>query len=288
MIELWKTGDVWYPDEEDIKDKPVRYTMNSLIEIASRTGTVNITNEHDKDIIGSMSNFIVKDGLLWADEPNNLDYKGKGFSPVFVYDLIEHDDCYEPTNIRMSEIGLTKTPRSKIVYNSINPNGDKKMENDVQLRQALDDNRKLQEEIGVLKSQNAKLRDSAKTKDDEIKTLKEQSSANDKKLEEYEDLVAIKEKYDGLISSKKDDLIHQLVGDDKEKAEKLKHYSVEDLQFQIELAKGDKQPKGVPPTDTDIDDGNKPNPKHKEKEEESVLGDLAEAYEEMYGEKPVI
>ena len=48
MIDLWKTGDVWYPDDEDIKDKPVRYSIASLIEIASRTGRVKLTEEHER------------------------------------------------------------------------------------------------------------------------------------------------------------------------------------------------------------------------------------------------
>ena len=48
-----------------------------------------------------MSNFIVEDGLLKADEPKNLELKGMGFSPVFNFDLIEHEDYYEPTNIQI-------------------------------------------------------------------------------------------------------------------------------------------------------------------------------------------
>lgn len=288
MIDLWKTGDVWYPDNEDIKDKPVRYSIASLIEIASRTGRVKLTEEHERNVLGEMSNFIVKDGILQADKPN-VDYKGKGFSPVFNFDLIEHEDHYEPTNIVMENIGLTKTPRSHIVYNSIaNPNGDREMENDVQLRQALDDNRKLQEEIGVLKNQNKTLNASLKEKKDELKSLKDEYSANDKKLEEYDDLLEIKKKYDGLISSKKDDLIYQLVGDDKDKADKLKDYSIDQLEFQIELAKGDEPPKGVTPQDTHTDDGNDPTPQDGDGDTDSKIDDMAKAYEEMYGEKPNI
>lgn len=292
FIDLWKTGDVWYPDDEEIKDKPVRYNMSSLIEIASRTGRVNITREHENDVLGEMSNFIVEDGLLKADKPNNLELKDMGFSPVFTFDLIEHEDYYEPTNIKMTEVGYTKTPRSHIVYNSIaNPKGEQNMENDVQLRQALDDNRKLQEEIGVLKNQNKTLNASLKEKKDEIKSLKEEYASNDKKLEEYDELVETKKKYDSLIDSKKDDLIHQLVGDDKDKAEKLKkEYSIEQLEFQIELAKGDEPPKGITPQTNHTDDGNDPVPSDEDDngDTDSKISELASAYEEMYGEKPNI
>lgn len=286
MITIWKTGDIEYPDVEGI-DKPVRYDMNSLIEIASRTGTINITQDHTKEVIGQMSNFIVKDGLLQADKPKDLELKGRGFSPVFDYDLVDMGDHYAPKNIKMTEVGYTKTPRSYIVYNSIeNPNGDREME-DTQLRQALDDNRKLQEEIGVLKSQNSKFNAKLKEKDDEINSLKENHSENAKKLEEYDSLVEIKNKYEGIVASKKDDLIYELVGDDKEKAEKLKHFSIEDLELQIELAKGQTKPRGITPHDTHTDDGSDPTPSG-EGDSDSVISDLAEAYEEMYGEKPVI
>ena len=87
MISIFKTGEFDYSDIGI--DKPVRYDVNSLIEVASRTSKIDVTNEHTDEIISTMSNFIVKDGMLMADEPNNLELKGMGFSPVFNYDLID-------------------------------------------------------------------------------------------------------------------------------------------------------------------------------------------------------
>ena len=85
MITIFNTGEFNY-DDYGI-DKPVKYSIENLLEVASRTASVNITKEHTDEVIGEMSNFIVEDGLLKSNEPNNLDFKGKGFSPVFNFDL---------------------------------------------------------------------------------------------------------------------------------------------------------------------------------------------------------
>ena len=176
MITIFNTGEYDYSDDDERLDKPVKYDVNNLLEVASRTAHIDITNEHTDEVIGTLSNFIVEDGLLKADEPNNLELKGKGLSPVFNFDLIEHEDYYEPTNIVMTEIGLTKTPRTHIVYNSISPN-------EVEVKNTMDDseiqklvkrNNELQEEIGVLKNTNKQLNKAIKDKDKEIKSIKPQ------------------------------------------------------------------------------------------------------------------
>ena len=212
MITVFRTGDIDYTDSGI--DKPVRYDMNSLLEVASRTGTINITKEHTDEVVGSMSNFIVEDGLLKADEPNNLELKGMGFSPVFNYDLIDMGDYYIPKNIKMTEIGYTKTPRSHIVYNSITVANEDRQMDDKQLRQTLDENKKLNEEIGVLKSQIKQLKKSNQDKEKEIKEIKDSYSDVDLKVKEYDSLKDIEAKYNSLISSKKDDLIHHQQSDE--------------------------------------------------------------------------
>ena len=90
MITIFKTGEFDYSDMDDVdlKKKPVKYNVNDLLDVASRTARVNITDGHSKEVIGVMSNFIVEDGLLKADEPNNLELKGMGFSPVFNESMI--------------------------------------------------------------------------------------------------------------------------------------------------------------------------------------------------------
>ena len=287
MITIFETGDIEYPDIEGI-DKPVRYTMQNLLDVASRTGTINITDEHSQKVIGSMSNFIVEDGLLKADEPEGLELKGMGFSPVYEYDLVDMGDHYVPTNISMREIGYTKNPRSKIVYNSIEvPNGEGKME-DSQLRDALDNNKKLNEEIGVLKGQIKQLKKSNQDKDNEIKKIRESYSDVDSKIKEYDSLKDIESKYNSLISSKKDDLIHQIVGDDKAKAERLQKFDVEDLELQIELMNGEAKPKGVGGNDYQEDDGNDPVPGDDDGDISVEADEMIEFYKSEFGEDPQI
>ena len=290
MITIFKTGEFDYSDMDDVdlKKKPVKYNVNDLLDVASRTARVNITDEHSNEVIGVMSNFIVEDGLLKADEPNNLELKGMGFSPVFNFDLIEHEDYYEPVNIKMEEIGYTKTPRTKIVYNSIKtvPNSeDNKAMSDSEIQKLVKRNNELQEEIGVLKNTNKQLNKAIKDKDKEIKTIKDSYSDVDVKIKEYDGLKEIETKYNSLISSKRDDLIHEIVGDDKEKAKKLESFSLEQLEFQKELMGGTSTPTGMTPNQVDVplDDGNIPTP---EDDGEFTDEEMISFYEDNFGEKP--
>ena len=263
IITIFKTGDFNYVDAGI--DKPVRYNVQNLIDVASRTPNVNITKEHSNEVLGVMSNFIVEDGLLKAEEPNNLELKGMGFSPVFEFDLIDMGDYYTPKNILMREIGYTENPRTQIVYNSIEVRNSEM--DDKQLRDALDTNKKLNEEIGVYKSQITQLKKANKEKDKEIQKIKDTYSDTDEKLKEYDGLKKIEASYNSLISSKKDDLIHQLVGDNESEAEKFKHMSVEDLENIASLNKGQKGGKGITPQKTKVDDGNDPSPEVDDEDE---------------------
>ena len=49
MITVFRTGEFDYSDIGI--DKPVRYDVNSLIEVASRTSKIDVTDEHKKDVI---------------------------------------------------------------------------------------------------------------------------------------------------------------------------------------------------------------------------------------------
>lgn len=288
MITIFTTGEFDYSDAEI--DKPVRYTVENLIDVASRTSKIDVTKEHSKDIISEMSNFIVKDGMLMADEPNNLELKGMGFSPVFNFDLIDKGDYYEPTNIKMTEIGYTQSPRSHIVYNSITvPNAEvKNTMDDTEIQKLVKRNNELQEEIGVLKNTNKQLNKAIKDKDKEIKEIKDSYSDVDKKLAEYDGLKDIESNYNKLISSKRDDLIHQLVGDDKEKAKKLESFTMEQLEFQMELMNNTSAPTGISPQQAQDEggldiDGNTPSPTDDGKPSKD---EMLEFYEDTFGEKP--
>ena len=290
MITIFNTGEFDYSDMElDELDKPVRYNIDDLIEVASRTARVNITKEHSDEVIGEMSNFIVKDGMLMADEPNNLELKGMGFSPVFSFDAVDKGEYYEPTNIKMKEIGFTQTPRTRIVYNSIiAPNSEvRNTMDDTEIQKLVKRNNELQEEIGVLKNTNRQLNKAIKDKDTEIKSIKDSYSDVDAKIKEYDNLKEIETNYNKLISSKRDDLIHEIVGDDKEKAKKLESFTLEQLEFQKELMTGNSQPQGITPNQMDdvpLDDGNLPTPS--DDEGNMSKDEIVKFYEEEFGEKP--
>lgn len=263
MITIFRTGEFDYKDAGI--NKPVKFDVDNLIEIASRTSEINVTKEHSSEVIDVMSNFIVEDGLLKAKEPNNLELEGMGFSPVLDFDLIDMGDYYSPKNLKMTEIGYTKTPRTKIVYNSVS-NGERSME-DKQLRQALDENKKLQEEIGVLKSQNKQLTKRLKDKEKEFDKVKESYADTDAKLKEYDSLKEIETSYNKLISSKRDDLIYKIAGDDKKLADKFKDYTIEQLETTLDVMSGEKRGKGISPRTNPVDDGNNPSGDEDEEEE---------------------
>lgn len=287
MITIFRTGEFNYEDSGI--DKPVRYNVDNLIEVASRTSTIDVTDEHKKDVLSTMSNFIVKDGMLMADEPNNLELKGMGFSPVFNFDLIDRGDYYEPSNISMTEIGYTKTPRTHIVYNSIKvPNSEvKNTMDDSEIQKLVKRNNELQEEIGVLKNTNKQLNKAIKDKDKEIKSIKESYSDVDTKIKEYDNLKEIESNYNKLISSKRDDLIHEIVGEDKEKAKTLQHLDIKDLENIKDLVSSDTDPTGITPTQMDevpLDDGNLPTPS--DDGDAMSKDEMIKFYEEEFGEKP--
>ena len=289
MITVFRTGEFDYSDAGI--DKPVRYDVNNLIEIASRTSTIDVTEEHTDKVISSIGNFIVKDGLLMADEPNNLDLKGFGLSPELNYDLIDMGDYYVPKNIKMTRIGRTETPRTHIVYNSISvPNSEgKEVMDDSEIQKLVKRNNELQEEIGVLKNTNKQLNKAIKDKDKEIKEIKDSYSDVDKKLAEYDGLKDIETNYNKLISSKRDDLIHQLVGDDKEKAKKLESFTMEQLEFQKELMTGTSTPTGVTPQQAQNEGGldtDGSTPTIDDDDGSLDKDEMIEFYKETFGEAP--
>ena len=116
-------------------EKVKKELKSVLINLQSKFTVEEII--YSDDVLGVLSNFVVEDGCLKADEPEGLELKGMGFSPVFEFDLLEYDSYFKPVNGVMTEIGFTKTPRSQIVYNSIGAsNGDDNMSDDA-LRRVL-------------------------------------------------------------------------------------------------------------------------------------------------------
>lgn len=258
MITIFKTGLFDYTDLGI--EKPVKFTVNDLLEIAGRNAHSDVTVEHTDEVIGSISNFVVDNGFLKTDKPSDLDLKGMGLSPLFEIDsLIDMGDYYKPQGIHMPKIGLTKTPRTQILYNSVEvPNSEEHrvMTDDTELRKALKRNEELQQEIGVYKSQIDQLKRSNKKYKKEIDDFQE-SDVNIAKLKEENQ--TLKEKalaLDNYIAGEKAELIHELAGDNENLAKDYEDIPIEHLRVFKKNMGSATQPRGVSPTQTHIDDGN--------------------------------
>lgn len=158
---------------------------------------------------------------------------------------------------------------------------------DSEIQKLVKRNNELQEQIGVLKNNEKQLNKALKDKDKEIKSIKESYSDADAKIKEYEHLKEIETNYNKLISSKRDDLIHDIVGDDKEKAKTLEHMDIKDLENIKELMTGDTAPTGITPNqmgDVPLDDGNLPTPT--DDGDGMSAEEVVEFYEKEFGEKP--
>ena len=230
MIEIFKTG---LFDFSDLGvDKPVKFTINELQEIASRNAFADITREHSNEVIGRISNFIVDKGFLKTEKPADIDLKGMGLSPLFEVDqLIDCGDYYKPQGINMPKIGYTKTPRTHILYNSVVSNSEDKivMSDDTELRKALKRNDELIQEIGVLKSQMEQLNRSNKKYKKEVEEFQESNSNIIQLKQENETLKEKADKLDAYLQGEKAELVHSLAGDNEALMKEYENIPVEHL-----------------------------------------------------------
>lgn len=230
MIEIWHTGLI---DYEDVGlDKKVLYSDEFLQKIANDTERVDVTREHSDEIIGSLSNFKYEDGVLYADAPSGLDITGNGFSPVFNCDLVDMGTYYEPINYNMTSIGITKNPRSNILYNSIETKGDGKVSDE--LRAMLDKKEETiaeqREEIGILKKQMEELREKSKSSDETLKEFKALQKQFDELKANAETYKADSDRLREQEAKAKEELIKEIVGDDTKGMEMFQKFSVEELE----------------------------------------------------------
>lgn len=231
MIEIWQSGLIDYDDVG--LDKPVKYTEEFLRAIANDTRSVDVTNEHTNEIIGSLSNFKFDDGGLYAELPQGLDITGNGLSPVFNCDLVDMGTYYEPRNFTMTAIGLTKNPRNHIIYNSIQTDyGDGKVSDE--LRAMLDKKEETiaeqREEIGILKKQMEELREKSKNSDETLNEFKALQKQFDELKANAETYKADSDRLREQEAKAKEKLIKEIVGDDTKGMEMFQKFSVDELE----------------------------------------------------------
>lgn len=256
MINIFKTGLFDYSDIGI--EKPVKFTLDDLKEIASRNAYSEVTVEHTDEVLTTISNFIVDGGFLKTDKPNDIDLKGKGLSPLFEIDtLIDCGEYYKPQGIKMPKIGLTDKPRTQILYNSVSNGEDKRvMTDDTELRKALKRNEELQQEIGVYKSQIDQLKRSNKNYKKEIDNFKESDSSLSELKEENEALKKKASALDDYLAGEKAELIHELAGDNETLAKEYEDIPVEHLRVFKKNRNVSTTPRGITSSQTHVDDGN--------------------------------
>ena len=229
MIKVWQMGMYNYDDIG--LDKPVMYKEDFLKQIADDVQTVNITNEHSNEIISSLSNLKYVNGGLYANKPTDIDITGYGLSPVFDCDLVDMGDYYEPRNFTMTSVGLTKNPRSNILYNSIEKEMDKVSD---ELRAMLDKKEEViseqREEIGILKKQMEELREKSKSSDETLNEFKALQKQFDELKANAETYKADSDRLREQEAKAKEKLIKEIVGDDAKGMEMFQKFSVEELE----------------------------------------------------------
>lgn len=257
MIPIFKIGDVNYSDKG--LDKPVRFTANDLQTVASKTSDIRITDEHKDVPLGVLSNFVVKDGCLMADEPEGFDLNGMGLSPVFSTELVDMGDYYSIAKINMDEIGLTKSPRNRILYNTVTSMDNTEVNmGESALEKVIREKDELQKKIGVLESNERMYKRQIKQHEEEIQKIKESYSDADNLIEENKALKEKAEAYDVINNARKEELIHDIVGDDDKLAKEYEGLSVETLELVRKTMKVSTPQKGVTSNDYPVDDGNDP------------------------------
>ena len=228
-IKVWQMGMYNYTDIG--LDKPVMYKEDFLEQLANDTERVDVTREHSDEIIGSLSNFKYEDGVLYADAPQGIDITGNGLSPVFNCDLVDMGTYYEPIDYNMTSIGITKNPRSNILYNSITEEMDKVSD---ELRAMLDRKEETiaeqREEIGILKKQMEELREKSKSSDETLNEFKALQKQFDELKANAETYKADSDRLREQEAKAKEKLIKEIVGDDTKGMEMFQKFSVEELE----------------------------------------------------------
>ena len=280
MKTIFETGMLDYPDLG--LEKPVKFDLKDLEAIAKKTSSVEITDEHSKEVLGVLSDFVVEDGKLMANVPNDIEISGKGWSPVFDTELVDMGDYYRPSLIKMTSVGLSKTPRNKILYNTVSTKDTEADMGESALEKVIREKDELQKKIGVLEANEERYKRLIDGHKEEIEKIKESYSDEDREKLEEENK-ALKEKadaYDNFVEGKRQELIQEIVGDDDKLAEEYQSFSIENLELVLKTRKASTNPQGVSSNDYPTDDGSNPS---EEEETEEYTDEMFEAEFEASG-----
>lgn len=278
MYDLFKPLSSLYV-ENGLTDKPVRYDEDFLKDVIKDVESVDLTEKHTNNVIGSVSNFMFVDGVLKCDVSDNVDMSGFGLSPQFKAELIERDDFLQPVNGELLSVGLTKTPRTHILNNS--EVGSDYL-SDEMLQHTMKRNSELEKELAQ--------------KDNELESLKQKLAETEELEKKYADLekkyskssakldevIPKADKYDEYSAVKKDKLLDKLAGDSDELRSKYESFDLKQLEVVAETRIVKQEPRGV---SSRQGSGNNVPPADPEPEEGFDRDKFRTMYEEITGEE---
>lgn len=289
MVNILEEGIVEYPDLG--YDKPVKYTKESLNKLLKSVEgrSIPLTLEHSNEILCHLNNFhVTDDGVFDVEIPSEINYKDKGFSPIYEMYLSENGDYLEPTSLHLINVGLTSKPRNTIIYNkavdsTANKDDGVSVMDNKELEIALKRQRELENERASLQHQLKSQKDKLKELEKKAKItdeLQENYAKLESKLKENEPKIA---KYDDYVSKTKSDIIRDIVGESKELQEKYESFSLEQLQ----LIK-DNQIVNTPVKGVSLNQAEGFNEGDSSKKDEDTFtnDDWVESYMKATGEKP--
>lgn len=280
MVMMFEECALEYPDKG--LDKPIKYSKSFLEECFSNIKNVPLMEEHTSNQLCVLEDFDVRDGKVYSNIPEEIDISGLGFSPTFFMNYIDRGDYYEPVDAELKSIGLTKTPRNQIFYNSVDDkrSGNMSGNNDA-LETALNRQRELEKEVASLENQVNSQKTALKKMNSLEKQVKE-LDANNKELssmiEEYTPKV---EKYDKYTADKREQLLEKISGGSDEIKRKFENFSFDNLKVIAEQQMVNTKPRGA---GANVSEGDGLGEQHKP--DEYTNDDFKADFKAAFGEEP--
>lgn len=277
MYDLFKPMSSLYP-ENGLNDKPVMYSEDFLKNVIEGVGTLDLTDEHTNDVVGSVSNFVFVDGVLKCDVSCDLDMSSYGLSPQFKAELVDKGEYLQPVNAELLSVGLTKTPRTHILNN----NEGISMADEL-LQQAMNRTTELEKEMAQKDNELESLKQKLAETEDLQKKYAKLEKENSKNLAKLDELSPKAEKFDEYSAGKREKLLTELAGESEEIRNKYESFDLEQLEVIAETRVVSQEPKGV---DSHKASGNNVPPKEEGEEEGFNRDKFANMYKEITGEDP--
>lgn len=280
MVMVFEECELEYPDKG--LDKPIRYSESFLKECFSNAKNVPLVEEHTSNQLCVLEDFNVHDGEVHSNIPEGIDITGLGFSPTFFMNYIDRGDYYEPVDMELKSIGLTKNPRNQIFYNSIDDKRSGNMSgNSDALETALNRQRELEKEVASLETQLNSQKSAIKkmnSLEKQVKELTENNNELSSMIEEYTPKV---EKYDKYTTDKREELLDKISNGSEELRKKFEDFSFEHLAVIAEQQMVNTKPKGV---SSNASEGDGLGEQHKS--DEYSYDEFKDDFKAAFGEEP--